>query len=238
MVPLQNWRWTQRDFDQLVLLDSRCSFFWFLFGSILGSSFWWAVFVSPNPPLNSGNIVVTIQTRYGLTIRDSNLDYRGFKSLVEKLEGSCWQFLVWRISIIFQLFTICPVSLLVFLKSSVRVITVILFRGGVYIFMSKDEKKVKMIHNERHAYYLHVKSFTNGYRFMWVELKDRSRGITYPNIKARLSRASGVEIFSWRYWSLCWYGSWRKERLRTLPSWAVGREAGTDEPCVSWFLWA
>lgn len=44
--------------------------------------------------------------------------------------------------------------------------------GDVYIFMSKDQKKVKMIHYERHAYYLHEKSFTNDYRFMKIELQE------------------------------------------------------------------
>ena len=51
--------------------------------------------------------------------------------------------------------------------------------GDVYIFMSKDPKKVKMIHYERHAYYLHEKSFTNGYRFMRIELEA---GITVYKI--------------------------------------------------------
>lgn len=52
-------------------------------------------------------------------------------------------------------------------------------QGDVYIFMSKDQKKVKMIHYERHAYYLHEKSFTNGYRFMQIELEE---GITVYKI--------------------------------------------------------
>ncbi len=39
--------------------------------------------------MNSGNILVTIQTRDGLNIRKSNLDYHGLKDLVEKLEGLC-----------------------------------------------------------------------------------------------------------------------------------------------------
>lgn len=39
--------------------------------------------------LASGNIVVTIQTRDGLNIRKSNLDYRDLKELVEKLEVLC-----------------------------------------------------------------------------------------------------------------------------------------------------
>lgn len=42
------------------------------------------------------------------------------------------------------------------------------FNGDVYIFMSKRYDKVKMIHYENHAYYLHEKSFTQGYRFMKV----------------------------------------------------------------------
>ena len=42
------------------------------------------------------------------------------------------------------------------------------FNGDVYIFMSKRYDKVKMIHYENHAYYLHEKSFTGGYRFMKV----------------------------------------------------------------------
>ena len=44
--------------------------------------------------------------------------------------------------------------------------------GDVYIFMSKDQHKVKMIHYEYHAYCLHEKSFTDGYRFMRIELRD------------------------------------------------------------------
>lgn len=46
------------------------------------------------------------------------------------------------------------------------------FNGDVYIFMSKDRRKVKMIHFENHAYYLHEKSFTDGYRFIRLEFKD------------------------------------------------------------------
>lgn len=39
--------------------------------------------------LNSDNILVVTQTRGGLNIRKSNLDYRGLKELVKKLEGLC-----------------------------------------------------------------------------------------------------------------------------------------------------
>ena len=46
------------------------------------------------------------------------------------------------------------------------------FYGDVYIFMSKDRRKVKMIHFENHAYYLHEKSFTDGYRFIRLEFQD------------------------------------------------------------------
>lgn len=44
--------------------------------------------------------------------------------------------------------------------------------GNTYIFMSKDQKKVKMGHYKRHAYYLHEKRFTDGYRFMGIELEN------------------------------------------------------------------
>lgn len=44
--------------------------------------------------------------------------------------------------------------------------------GDVYMFMSKDHRKVRMIHYERNAYYLHEKSFIKGYKFMKIERKD------------------------------------------------------------------
>ena len=43
--------------------------------------------IQSNLEINSGNILVTIQTRNGLNIRKGNLDYRGLKILVEKLEA-------------------------------------------------------------------------------------------------------------------------------------------------------
>lgn len=43
--------------------------------------------IQSNLGMNSGNILVTIQTRDGLNIRKDNLDYRGLKALVEKLEA-------------------------------------------------------------------------------------------------------------------------------------------------------
>ena len=44
--------------------------------------------------------------------------------------------------------------------------------GDVYIFMSKDERKVKMVHYENHAFYVHEKSFTKDYKFVKIVLKD------------------------------------------------------------------
>jgi uncharacterized protein YkuJ len=46
------------------------------------------------------------------------------------------------------------------------------YNGDVYMFMSKNCTKVKMIHFERHAFYLHEKSFTNGYKFMKIRYVD------------------------------------------------------------------
>ena len=40
------------------------------------------------------------------------------------------------------------------------------------MFMSKDRCKVRMIHYEHNAYYLHEKSFIKGYKFMKTERKD------------------------------------------------------------------
>ena len=46
--------------------------------------------------------MVSIQTRDGLQICKKNLSYFELKQLVEKLEGLCWLYLVWSISIIFK----------------------------------------------------------------------------------------------------------------------------------------
>ena len=42
----------------------------------------------------------------------------------------------------------------------------------VYMFMSKDYRKVHIIQYERNAYYLHEKSFIKGNKFMKIEHKD------------------------------------------------------------------
>ena len=40
------------------------------------------------------------------------------------------------------------------------------------MFMSKDQTKVKMIHYENHAFYVHEKSFVKGYKFVKIVIKD------------------------------------------------------------------
>lgn len=44
--------------------------------------------------------------------------------------------------------------------------------GDVYMFMSKDQSKVKMIHYENHAFYVHEKSFVKGYKFVKIVFRD------------------------------------------------------------------
>ena len=44
--------------------------------------------------------------------------------------------------------------------------------GDVYVFMSKDQTKVKMIHYENHAFYVHEKSFVKGYKFVKVLFRE------------------------------------------------------------------
>ncbi|MBQ8655852.1 MAG: IS66 family insertion sequence element accessory protein TnpB [Prevotella sp.] len=46
------------------------------------------------------------------------------------------------------------------------------YNGDVFVFMSKDRRKVKMVHFENHAYYIHEKVFTDGYSFMLLEYRD------------------------------------------------------------------
>lgn len=46
------------------------------------------------------------------------------------------------------------------------------YSGDVFLFMSKDRRKVKMIHFEDHAYYLHEKKFAKGYKFMKITYAD------------------------------------------------------------------
>ena len=48
------------------------------------------------------------------------------------------------------------------------------YNGDVFVFMSKDRRKVKMVHFENRAYYIHEKVFTNGYSFMLLEYRDKN----------------------------------------------------------------
>ncbi len=48
------------------------------------------------------------------------------------------------------------------------------YNGDVFVFMSKDRRKVKMVHFENHAYYIHEKVFTNGYSFMLLEYRNEN----------------------------------------------------------------
>jgi hypothetical protein len=63
------------------------------------------------------------------------------------------------------------------------------FNGDVYVFMSKDQTKVKMIHYENHAYYLHEKTFVDGYRFVQVKFTgdgERAYRIDWKDLVAVL----------------------------------------------------
>ena len=78
--------------------------------------------------------------------------------------------------------------------------------GDVYMFMSKDQRKVRMIHYERNAYYLHEKSFIKGYKFMKIERKD---DVTVYKIDwkdlflKRIVLSYGLFFLSLSCWSCC-----------------------------------
>ena len=42
----------------------------------------------------------------------------------------------------------------------------------VYMFMSKNQRKFRMDHYERNAYFLHEKNIIEGYKFMKIEYKE------------------------------------------------------------------
>lgn len=54
------------------------------------------------------------------------------------------------------------------------------YSGDVFLFMSKDRRKVKMIHFEKHAYYLHEKVFSNGYKFMKITYAEDDTEYSRP----------------------------------------------------------
>ena len=44
--------------------------------------------------------------------------------------------------------------------------------GDVFIFMSKNQRTVKMVNFEENAYYVHQKTFANGYTFMKLKFVE------------------------------------------------------------------
>ena len=54
------------------------------------------------------------------------------------------------------------------------------YSGDVFLFMSRDRRKVKMIHFEKHACYLHEKKFTRGYRFMKITYAEEDTEYRNP----------------------------------------------------------
>lgn len=53
------------------------------------------------------------------------------------------------------------------------------YNGDVFVFMSKDRRKVKMVHFENHAYYVHEKVYSGEYRFMLLEYHDEKGTPSY-----------------------------------------------------------
>lgn len=53
----------------------------------------------------------------------------------------------------------------------------VIFNGDVFIFMSRDRRKIKLIHYEDHAYFLHEKTFTSGYKYMLIDYTDDGRRV-------------------------------------------------------------
>ena len=47
--------------------------------------------------------------------------------------------------------------------------------GDVYIFMNKGRTTVRMFQFENHAFYVHEKHYTDGYKFMKMTVEDESR---------------------------------------------------------------
>lgn len=46
------------------------------------------------------------------------------------------------------------------------------YKGDVYIFMSKNRRRVRLVHYENHAFYFHEKTFNKAYKFMKLEADD------------------------------------------------------------------
>ena len=56
--------------------------------------------------------------------------------------------------------------------------------GDVYIFMNKQKTTVRMFQFENHAFYIHEKHYTDGYKFMKmdVENEDKSYYISWQDL--------------------------------------------------------
>lgn len=44
------------------------------------------------------------------------------------------------------------------------------YNGDVYIYMSKNRRRVRLVHYEKHAFYFHEKTFDKAFRFMRLEV--------------------------------------------------------------------
>lgn len=44
------------------------------------------------------------------------------------------------------------------------------YGGNVFLFMSKDRRRLRMAQYENNAFYIHEKVFKNGYKFMRLEI--------------------------------------------------------------------
>ena len=114
---------------------------------------------------HKGSIMVTIRTREGLCIQKKGLDYQGLKTLVLSINGlHNFYYLPELHDMRCKAQRICEIIRGRYHRDPLS--------GDVYMFMSKDQRKVRMIHYERNAYYLHEKSFIKGYKFMKIERKD------------------------------------------------------------------
>ncbi|MCI1647902.1 MAG: IS66 family insertion sequence element accessory protein TnpB [Bacteroides sp.] len=46
------------------------------------------------------------------------------------------------------------------------------YKGDVFFFMSKNERTVRMLMYERHAFHVHSCTFAKGYHFMKIKIED------------------------------------------------------------------
>lgn len=46
------------------------------------------------------------------------------------------------------------------------------YKGDVFFFMSKNERTVRMLMYEKHAFNVHSCTFAKGYRFMKIKIED------------------------------------------------------------------